>query len=145
MSPLNDDELSSLLEQAKNKPPEPTPELAACAMRAYQANVARPPKWRRLLLRPVPIPLPLGILAAVFLVVIGGVGGRSFWRPSVLVQARIVEVPVTRERIVYRDVYRECPGGPQESSPAVASLTFKEFQPVRQIRPRVIRSIGHDQ
>jgi len=145
MSPLNDDELISLLEQAKSKPPEPTPELAARVMRAYQANVAGPPKWRRLLLRPVPIPLPLGILAAVSLVVIGSVGGRSFWLPSVVVQTRIVEVPVTRERIVYRDVCRDCPGGPQESSPTVASLTFKEFKPVRQIRPRVIRSIRDDQ
>jgi hypothetical protein len=145
MSSLNDDELSSLLEQAKNKLPEPSPELAARAMRAYLANVAKPPKWRRLLLRPVPIPLPLGILAAVFLVVIGAVGGRSFWRASAVLQTRIVEVPVTRERVVYRDVCRDCPSGPQESSPAVASLTFKEFQPVRQIRPRVIRSNRNDQ
>jgi hypothetical protein len=145
MSPLNDDELSSLLEQAKNKPPEPTPELAARAMRAYQANVARPAKWRRLLLRPVLIPLPAGILAAAFLVMIGALGGRTFWGASVVLQTRIVEAPVPRDLIVYRDVCRDCPGGPQKSSPTVASLTFKEFQPVRQIKPRVIRSIRDDQ
>ena len=141
MSPLNDDELSSLLEQAKSKPPEPRPELTVRALRAYQENVARPPNWRRLLLRPVPIPLPVGILAAVLLIWIGAAGGRAFRRPSVVEQIRMVEVPVTREHVVYRN----CPAGQQESGPSIASLTFKEFQPVREIKPRVVRSIRDDQ
>jgi hypothetical protein len=137
MSPLNDDELRSLLEQAKNKPVEPRPELGIRALRAYQANVVRPPNWRGLLLRPISIPLPLGMLAAVLLVLLGAVGGRSFRRTAIVVQTRSVEGPVTREHIVYRD----CSAGPQESSPRIANVTFKEFQPVRQIRPRVVRSI----
>ena len=139
MSPLNDDELTSLLQHAKNQPPEPTPELAARALRAYQANVVRPRSWRQFLLRPVPIPLPLGLLAAVLLILIGAVGGRMFRRPSVTMQT--VEVPVMREHIAYRD----CPAGQQESSPPIARLTFKEFQPVSQIKPRVVRSIRNEQ
>ena len=141
MSPLNDDELNSLLEQAKNKPPEPRPELTLRALRAYQENVARPPHWRRLLLWPVPIPLPVGILAAVLLILIGAAGDRAFKRPSVVGQTRLVEVPVTREHVVYRN----CPAGQQESNPSIAALTFKEFQPVREIKPRVVRSIRDDQ
>ncbi len=35
MSPLNDDELNSLLEQAKGNEPKPRPELAVSALRAY--------------------------------------------------------------------------------------------------------------
>jgi len=141
MSPLNDDELNSLLEQAKSKPPEPRPEMTLRALRAYRRNVARPPHCRRLLLRPVPIPLAVGILAAVLLILIGAAGDRAFRRPSVVVQTRLMEVPVTRERVVYRD----CPPGQQESGPSIASLTFKEFQPVREIKPRVVRSIPDDQ
>ena len=141
MSPLNDDELNSLLEQAKSKPQEPRPELMLRALRVYQENVARPRHWRRLLLWPVPIPLPVGILAAVLLILIGAAGGRAFRRPSVVGQTRLVEVPVTREHVVYRN----CPAGQQESNPSIASLTFKEFQPVREIKPRVVRSIRNDQ
>ena len=141
MSPLNDDELNSLLEQAKKKQVEPRPAAGIRALRAYQANVLRPPKGRGLLLHPVSIPLPLGVLAAILLVLIGAVGGSTFRRPSVVVQTRSVEVPVTREHIVYRD----CSAAPQESSPRIAILTFKEFQPVRQIRPRVVRSIRDDE
>jgi hypothetical protein len=91
MSPLNDDELNSLLKQAKSKPPEPRPELTLRALRAYQQNVARRPHWRRLLLRPVPLPLPVGILAAVLLILTGAAGDRAFRRPSVVGQAPLVD------------------------------------------------------
>jgi hypothetical protein len=141
MSPLNDDELNSLLEQAKTKPPEPRPELTLRALRAYRENVARPPHLYRLLLRPVPIPLPVGILAVVLLILIGAAGDRVFRRPSVVGQTRLVEVPVVREHVVYRN----CLASQQESKPSIASLTFKEFQPVREIKPRVVRSIRDDQ
>jgi hypothetical protein len=139
MNPLNDDELSSLLEQAKSKPPEPRPEMTLRALRAYKEHVARP-HWRWLLLRPFPIRLPVGILAAVLLILMGAAGDRVFRQSAVVVQTRNVETPVMREHVVYRD----CPAGPQGSSPAVANL-FKEFQPVSHIRPRVVRSIRDDQ
>jgi hypothetical protein len=140
MSPLSDDELSSLLKEAKNTMPQPAPEQTLRALRTYQANVARSSNWRGTLLRPVSFPLPIGVFAALLLVLIGAVCDRSLRRPSAIVQIRRVEVPVPREAIVYRD----CPAAPQLSSPPVANLTFKEFQPVRQIRPRVIRSAQNE-
>src|SRR5207244_10246676 len=85
MKPLDDDELNSLLAQAKSKPPEPRPELTLDVMRAYQENVARPPHWRRLFPRPVPILSPVGIFAAFLLILIGAIGDRAFRRSSVVV------------------------------------------------------------
>ena len=141
MNPLNDDELNSLLQQAKTQPPKISPELAVRVLRAYQESVVRPTTWRWLLVRPISIPLPLGALAAVLLVLIGAGGGRALRRPSVIVQTDRVEVPVTREHIVYRD----CPAGQQESGPQVATLTLKEMQPMGQMRPHVVGSIRDDQ
>jgi hypothetical protein len=141
MNPLNDDELTSLLQQAKSKPPEPSPDLAARALRSYRGNVVKPPNWRLFLLRPVSIPLPLGMLAAVLLILLGAAVGLSFRRPSVIVQSHSPEVSATREHVVYRD----CPAVQPASQPPIASLTFKEFQPVRQIKPRVVRSTRDDQ
>jgi hypothetical protein len=117
MTPLNDDELNALLAQAKRNQPEPREELALRALRTYRANVVR---------RPVSVPWPLGIAAAVFLVFMGALAGYSLRRPS---------VPVDQS----------CAAGVQLSSPPVASLSFKEFQPVSQIRPRTVRSIRDDQ
>jgi hypothetical protein len=133
MNSLNDDELSSLLQQAKRNPPEPSADLAARALRRYRDG-------RLFWLRPVSIPLPLAALAALLLVLIGALGGLSFRRPPVIVQSRIPEPPATMEHVVYRD----CPAVQPESRPPIASLTFNEFQPVRQIRPRVVRRIRDD-
>jgi hypothetical protein len=124
MNPLNDDELNALLQQAKAKLPHPSPELAARTMRAYRGSVARPTALR----------LVFGALAAVLLILIGALGDRLLRAP--VVRTRTVEVPV---------VYRECPAEPPGSSPQIATLTFKEMRPVRQIRPRVVRSIRDDQ
>ncbi len=140
MNPLSDDELSSLLKEVKNTMPQPAPEQTLRALSTYRANVSRSSNWRGILLRPVSFPLPIGVVAALLLVLIGAVCDRSFRRPAVIVQTRRVEVPVPQEPIVYRD----CPAVPQLSSPPVANLTFKEFQPVTQIRPRVIRSAQNE-
>ena len=140
MSPLSDDELSSLLKEAKNAMPQPAREHTLRALRTYQANLSRSSNWRGMLFRPVSLPLPIGVLAALLLVLIGAVCDRSFRRPAVIVETHRVEVPVPHEAIVYRD----CPVPPQRSSPPVVNLTFKEFQPVTQIRPRVIRSAQNE-
>ena len=137
MNPLNDDELNRLLQHAKANPPMPSPELAARALRAYEGRVVQPPAWRRILLRPISIPWPVGVLAALLLVWIGQVLRAT----TVTVQTRTVEVPVTHERVVYRD----CTAAPPEASPQIASFTLKDMQPVRQFRPRIVRSIRDDQ
>lgn len=124
MSPLNDDELNSLLEQAKLKSPEPRPELATRMVRAYQANVPSPISLQGYFLRPVSIPWPMGVLAAVLFVLIGALADHSFDRSSTIEASRSSEAV---------------------SSQSTAILTFKEFQPVSEIRPRVIRSLRDDQ
>jgi len=137
MNPLNDDELNSLLRQAKDNPPKPGPQLAARALRAYRRSVAPSAAWRC----PITIPWPLGALAALLLVVLGAVGSRVLRPPSVIVQTRTVEIPAASERVVYRD----CPAQQTEPGAGIASLTFKELPPVRQIKARVVRSIRYDQ
>jgi hypothetical protein len=138
MNPLSDDELSDILQQAKRMTPEPSPEFAARALGEYQSGLAGLPNRRPLWLRPVSIPLPLVPAAALFLLLVGALGGLSFRRPPIIV--RSPEVPLTREHVVYRD----CSAVAPEPNPPVANLTFKEFQPVRQIRPRIVRSIRDD-
>jgi hypothetical protein len=146
MSPLNDDELSSLLEQLKSKTPQPGPEVAARALRAYETSVTRRGRWHRIFGYSVAVPLPVGVLAATILILIGVAAGRSLRLPAILVETRTVEVPVIREHLVYGD----CSAGPREASPntksaPIVTLTFKEFQPVSQIKPRIVRSIGNEQ
>jgi hypothetical protein len=141
MNPLNDDELNALLQEAKAQPPRPSRELAARTLEAYRGGVARTALWRRLLLRPVSLPLAFGALAAVLLILIGALGDRALRTPAVVERTRNVEVPVVHERVVLRD----CPAEPQPSNPQIAALTFREMRPVRQIRPRVVRSIRDDQ
>ncbi len=112
MSLLNDDELNSLLEQAKSQPLQPSAELAVRAMHAYQANAVRPLHWRRRLLRPVSIPWPVALLTAILLIVVGALAGRNFEKLSTQ----------------------------QSSTYSTGILTFQEFRPVSQIRPHVMRS-----
>jgi hypothetical protein len=140
MNPLNDDELNALLQEAKVKPPQPSRELAARTLEAYQRSVARPKIVRRLLFRPVSLSLAFAGAAAMLLILIGAVGDWALREPSA-VRTQSVQVPVVHERIVYR----ECPAEPSGSSPQIATLTFREMRPVRQIKPRVVRSIQDDQ
>ena len=146
MSPLNDDELSSVLEQFKSKTPQSGPEVAARALRAYETSVTRRGRWRRFFGYSVAVPLPVGVLAATLLILIGVAAGRSLRHHALVVETRIVEVPVIRERLVYGD----CSTGPREASPhapgpPIVNFTFKEFQPVSHIKPRIVRSIGNEQ
>jgi hypothetical protein len=41
-------------------------------------------------------------------------------------------------------VYRECNGPTRSNEPPAGGFTFNELQPVREIQPRVVRSIGDD-
>ena len=141
MSPLNDDELSSLLEQARSKPPEPSPGLPERALQSYRERAVARPTWRIVLQRPVSIPLPLLATAALLLVLAGAAIGFAYRRPPVIVESRKIDVPAPRERIVYRD----CLSVPPDPRAPIASLTFNQFQPVREIKPRVVRSIRDDQ
>jgi hypothetical protein len=81
--------------------------------RAVQA--ARPPLWRRALTSSVPVPLPIAGLAVVALIVASIMlalrpARITLESPPVappLAATRVVEVPVTQERIVTRTVFVE--------------------------------------
>ena len=118
MDPLNDDELNSLLRQAKGKAPAPSPELAARTLRAYRETAGRATMGQRLW-RPIAIPAPLAALAAILLLLAGIAGGRYLGTAKVEERTQIAASPAT--------------------------LTLKELKPVRQVRPRVVRSIHDDQ
>ena len=123
MSPLNDDDLNFLLEQAKGVSPQPSRELAARTLRGYQnAIVGRSPRLEYFL-RPVSIPWPLGVLAAVLFILIGMVADHRFRRPFAGAINRTPEVSLNRP---------------------TAILRFKDFQPVSELKPHVVRSFRDD-
>ena len=138
MNPLNDDELDALIRHAKSNLPQPSPGFAERVMRGYHDQTKGTPSWNWLLWRPVRIPAGFGILAALVLLAIGAVVGRTLLAPPVIAQTRRVEVPVVQERVVYR----ECA---HPTEPQSGGFTFNELQPVREIHPRVVRSIRDDQ
>ena len=141
MIPLNDDELSALLQQAKSQPLEPSADLSVRALRRYSESVARSQDWRLLSLRPVSVSLPLATIAAVLLFLGGMAVGFHHRRPIITVESRKMDVPTARERVASRD----CSSVQPESKVPVSNLTFKEFRPVRQIKPRIVRSTRDDQ
>jgi hypothetical protein len=146
MSPLNDDELNSLLEQFKCKSPQPRREVASRALRAYETSLTRRGRWLRFPGNSIAVPLPIGALAATLLILIGVAAGRGLRRPAPVVETRTVQVPVIREHLIYGD----CSTGPREArphaaGPPIVTFTLKEFQPVSQIKPRIVRSIGNEQ
>lgn len=138
MNPLNDDELDALLRQAKS--PQSSPRLAARVMRGYEEQTHNSPAWSWLLFRPLHIPAAFGVLAALLLLAVGAIVGRTLLAPTVIAKTRPVEVPVIQERVVYR----ECNGPTRSNEPPAGGFTFNELQPVREIQPRVVRSIGDD-
>jgi hypothetical protein len=140
MIPLNDDELSALFQQARSKPPEPSADLSVRALRRYEESKGRPQDWRLFWLRPVSIPLPLATIAAVLLLLAGVAIGFGYRRPIGTIANRDKNPPMTQERVVYRD----CSSVQPESKAPISNLTFKEFRPMRQITPRVVRSIRDD-
>ena len=118
MSPLNDNELNSLLEQAKRESPEPSRAMAARTLRAYEANIVGRISWQEYFPRRFSIPWPIGVLVAVLFVLIGALADHGLSRPSMPAINRSSEV---------------------RSSRPTAILSFKEFRPVSELSPRVIR------
>jgi hypothetical protein len=101
---------------------------------------ARRAWWRLLLGGYIRVPVPI----ACSLIVLMAAGA---WRwakpvpPRVLVKTERVEVPVVRDRVVTKFVYRN---GPAPVHTREHGLTFHELKPVTELRPRIIRG-GNDQ
>jgi hypothetical protein len=138
MNPLNDDELNELLRRAKAEPPKVSATFDARVMRGYeqQSGVGRS-LWRRLWNPP-----DYGhkfrlrnVLAAIALILVGALADRTLLAAHAFREPPKVDPPVVEERVVYKD----CPAPSQGPG-----LTFNELQPVREIKPRVVRSMEDD-
>ena len=139
MTPLSDDELNELLNRAKAQPPKPSATFDARVMRGYgqQTCVGRGSLWGRLW-----APSDYGhrfrlrnALAAIVLILIGALADRTLLAAHAFREPRKMETPVVEERVVYKD----CPAPSQGPG-----LTFNELKPVREIKPRVVRSMEDD-
>ncbi len=126
MTPLNDDQLNEILNRAKATAPGPSPSLADRVMRAYDARFAPTVPWWHRLRTPI---------AALVFIGIGVFADRTVLAAHARFSPRPSD-PVIEERVVYKD----CPVPSQGPG-----LTFNELQPVREIKPRVVRSMQDDQ
>ena len=118
---LADPELDALLEEWH----------APSAPAALRSAVFRP-WWRGMWTASIRVPLPAACCLAVLL-------GIALWHWSrpvpvrVIIRTERVEVPVVKEQVVTRLVYRDRP----------VPLDMHELQPVAVLRPYIIRS-GND-
>jgi hypothetical protein len=124
---LNDDELNSLLRQAKVSPPKPSPGFAARAKRAYERQSSRSSVWHRLLFGTIRMPIPIGVIASIILILVGAVFGHK------LGQTRTVELPTVQKRAATNVVDRDRP-----------VLNLYGLQPVTELHPRIIRRVHED-
>jgi hypothetical protein len=118
---LSDSELDNLLKKW-DAPPAPA------RLRAAIFPEDTKPKWRRLWSASLRVPLPVAAALGIALAL-----GAWQWRrpgpPRELVRAERVEVPVWKERVVTRTVYR------YRAAPSAQVL-----KPVAELRPRIIRT-----
>lgn len=140
MNPLDEDELQALLAHAKRNSLEPPADMTHSAVERYEAKIHS--RYRKVVfgLRPITIPLPVAAAASLLLVFAGALGSRVIGHASGESTRAITERSLETQRADYRNC-QPVSGGTLEP---MATLSFKEFQPVRQIRPRVVRSIGNE-
>jgi len=127
MEPLDDRELDGMLREW-NVPGAPS------GLRAAVFGTPRP-WWSRFWTLSIRVPLPV---ACALVLVLAAVAFAAWRRPApavlkpapaqVIVETRTVEVPVVKERVVYRD----------RRQPSTA------WKPVAELRPRIIRSGQHE-
>jgi hypothetical protein len=118
---LSDAELDNLLKKWE------TP-VAPARLRAAIFPQESRPWWRRAWSASFRIPVPVAAALAVAMA-LGAWQGRRPGTPRESVRAERVEVPVWKERVVVKTVYR------YRAAPAAQSL-----RPVAELRPRIIRT-----
>jgi hypothetical protein len=130
---LTDRELSGLLREWKA--PDAPAGLRAAVFGPAAAGEAPLPWWRRFWSLSIRVPAPVAFAAALLLAASVWGGWRRPQpiplkpaRPQVIVETKTVEVPVVKERVVYRD-------RPQPHN---------GWRPVAELRPRIIRSGPHE-
>ena len=127
MEPESDEQLSRLLRAWE------APALPSSLERRVLAR--RTSWWRFLLVGSVRVPVP--VMCAVVLVL-----AAALWRwnrpspaPSVVVKTEKMEVPVIRDRVVTKIVYRH-----GQVPAAEHALTFHELRPVSALSPKILRN-----
>jgi hypothetical protein len=131
---LNDRELSGLLREWKA--PDAPPGLRAAVFGPAAAGEAPLHSWRKFWSLSIRVPAPVAFAAALLLAAAVWAGWplpqpvapRPASPPQVIVETKTVEVPVVKERVVYRD-------RPQP---------YNGWKPVAELRPRIIRSSQHE-
>src|SRR6185312_11227473 len=134
MEPFKEDELSeqeldALLVEWKAPP-------APARLRASVFPSVSRSWWRKLWSPSIRIPAPAAAMIAL-VVALAAWRGLFTATPRVIVRTERIEVPVFKDRVVSRTVYRDrivrAPLAPQ-------GRNAQELQPVRELRPVIIRS-----
>lgn len=124
-----EDELKSLLRTWQA--PEAPESLEARVLNAYRLR--RAALWKWLLTGSVRVPVPVAAAALAALALSLAWRAPSIPPLSITYRMRTIEVPVVRERVVYRE-------RPKPDARLVAGLGTAGFQPVAEFKPRIIRS-----
>lgn len=134
MEPFKEDELSD--QELDALLPEWTAPPAPTHLRASVFPSGSRRWWRNLWSLSIRVPVPVAAMVAI-------VAAVAVWRgpftvaPRVIVKTERVEVPVFKDRVVSRTVYRD---RIVHASPAPQGRNAHELQPVAELRPVIIRS-----
>jgi hypothetical protein len=120
--PLNDDDLNSLLRQAKASPLEPSPRFIARVERAYEMQVREASTWRHLLFGTIRVPIAAVVAASVMLPLAGGAFGMLLSRTNG------IHGPSLRQNATSYEVDRNRP-----------VLNLDGLQPVTELHLKIIR------
>jgi len=139
MIEMNDRELQDLL-KSWEAPATPTA-LKGSVLEQYRKRQKW--SWRWLFSGSLRVPVP--VVSLTTMIIIGlALAALARKTPHPLpplppqIITRVIEVPVIKERIVTRTVYRE-----RAVSAPISGINLREFQPVATLVPRIIRS-GQD-
>jgi hypothetical protein len=148
---IEDRELKSLLREWRA--PEVTGYLDQRILTAYRRQFHHKPWWRRWLTGSISLPVPVAAIAVLLLCATSYLAMRraasySLEVPPITAPVKIVEVPVPviREKIVTRVVYKKTQNareGPAPVSPAIRS-NLANFRPVSKLEI-IITPGGNDE
>jgi hypothetical protein len=141
MNEMNDRELQDLLQ--KWTPPEMPRTLKMNLVETYRKRQKR--NWRWLFAGSLQVPIPIAALAILAMSGLAiAVLMSKFQSPlkPLLPQVvnHVVEIPVVRDRVIARTIYREPPAPRKKAIPAsYQGINLREFKPVASLSPRIIR------
>ena len=133
--------------------PETPGELDQRVLASYRRHFNRGRLWRRWLMGSIRIPVPIAAAALLLLCATSFLAARKATRSPIentqtVVLTKIVEVPVFKEKIVTRVVYKKTDAQKANKGPAPISLPpridLADFRPVGEIKPIVIPG-GNDE